>query len=294
MGKNDDGFSLDDMMEIFGDTGVAPAPTKPVATATPPPPPAPAPARSAATQAELDADELAILAAYEKSKKEQKAREEEARRKKEDEQRRILEDFERQRMETEAKEAKERAEREAKRRQEIEELKKKKGYLAQAIDACLEEGPSKKRDTMRTTADGKIIDDSKLYEIFYGYCFAEREDVGLPGDVVHPNYNAGLHWVIVGGESGAGARPCRVEWIRSVVRQCRAAGVPVFVKQLGANVEGDPLTPPVRDEATGMTRYTVQQVIEITDRKGGDPAEWPEDLRVREMPVAPTGGEGGQ
>jgi protein gp37 len=41
----------------------------------------------------------------------------------------------------------------------------------------------------------------------------------------------GIHWVIVGGESGPGARPCNVEWIRSVVEQCKAADVPVFVKQ---------------------------------------------------------------
>ena len=43
-----------------------------------------------------------------------------------------------------------------------------------------------------------------------------------------------VDWVIVGGESGPGARPCDVSWIASVVRQCREAGVPVFVKQLGA------------------------------------------------------------
>jgi len=40
--------------------------------------------------------------------------------------------------------------------------------------------------------------------------------------------------VIVGGESGPGARECRVEWIADIVRQCVAAGVPVFVKQLGS------------------------------------------------------------
>ena len=113
--------------------------------------------------------------------------------------------------------------------------------------------------------------------------------VGLPGDVVHPNWNAGIDWVIVGGESGPGARPCRVEWIRSIVRQCKSAGVPVFVKQLGANPEGDPPRPPVRDEATGMTRHWVQQVIE-TRGKGNDPAEWPEDLRVREMPAGRRAG----
>jgi len=40
-----------------------------------------------------------------------------------------------------------------------------------------------------------------------------------------------LHWVIVGGESGPGARPMDLAWARSLIEQCRAARVPVFVKQ---------------------------------------------------------------
>lgn len=40
-----------------------------------------------------------------------------------------------------------------------------------------------------------------------------------------------IGWVIVGGESGAGARPCNIEWIRNIVAQCKAAGIPCFVKQ---------------------------------------------------------------
>lgn len=40
-----------------------------------------------------------------------------------------------------------------------------------------------------------------------------------------------LNWVIVGGESGPGRRPIEVAWVRSIVEQCRDAGVPVFVKQ---------------------------------------------------------------
>jgi protein gp37 len=43
----------------------------------------------------------------------------------------------------------------------------------------------------------------------------------------------GISWVIVGGESGAGARPMRVEWVRSIRDQCEAAGVPFFFKQWG-------------------------------------------------------------
>ncbi len=43
----------------------------------------------------------------------------------------------------------------------------------------------------------------------------------------------GIHWVIVGGESGPGARPMEAEWVRSIRDQCEAAGVPFFFKQWG-------------------------------------------------------------
>jgi len=43
----------------------------------------------------------------------------------------------------------------------------------------------------------------------------------------------GIHWVIVGGESGAGARPIRVEWVRSIREQCLQSEVPFFFKQWG-------------------------------------------------------------
>jgi protein gp37 len=92
----------------------------------------------------------------------------------------------------------------------------------------------------------------------------------------------GLAWVVVGGESGPGARPCDVTWIRSLVRQCRAAETPCFVKQLGTHytdavngVGGYLARPP---EEYGQLRWRLKH------RKGADPSEWPEDLRVREMP----------
>lgn len=43
----------------------------------------------------------------------------------------------------------------------------------------------------------------------------------------------GIHWVIVGGESGPGARPMEEAWVLDIKRQCRAAGVPFFFKQWG-------------------------------------------------------------
>jgi protein gp37 len=77
-----------------------------------------------------------------------------------------------------------------------------------------------------------------------------------------------IDWVIVGGESGPHARACDLAWIRSIRDQCRAAGVPVFVKQLGRG--------PLDTEAA----------LRLADAKGGDWNEWPADLRVREFPAS--------
>lgn len=81
-----------------------------------------------------------------------------------------------------------------------------------------------------------------------------------------------LDWVIVGGESGPGARPFDVSWARVVVEQCRRSLTPVFVKQLGANPVGESWA--VNRKFSPLTR----------SRSGDDPAEWPEDLRIREFP----------
>ncbi len=92
-----------------------------------------------------------------------------------------------------------------------------------------------------------------------------------------------LDWVIVGGESGPGARPCDVAWIRSVVAQCREAAVPCFVKQVGAYYV-DAANGVGGARATQPDPQLVPPIRRLSDPKGGDPAEWPEDLRVREYP----------
>ena len=43
----------------------------------------------------------------------------------------------------------------------------------------------------------------------------------------------GIGWVIVGGESGPGARPIQKQWVRGIRKQCREAKVPFFFKQWG-------------------------------------------------------------
>lgn len=80
-----------------------------------------------------------------------------------------------------------------------------------------------------------------------------------------------IDWIIVGGESGQGARPCCTAWIDSIVRACSAVDIPCFVKQLGGN--------PCH---LGMLKF---HYFKLNDSKGGDMAEWPEDLRVRQMPA---------
>lgn len=80
--------------------------------------------------------------------------------------------------------------------------------------------------------------------------------------------NIGLDWIIVGGETGPGARPFDVQWARTTIEQCKSAGVACFAKQLGAN----PIHP-------------IRSVrLKLSDPKGGNWGEWPADLRVREFP----------
>jgi protein gp37 len=89
-----------------------------------------------------------------------------------------------------------------------------------------------------------------------------------------------IDWVIVGGESGPSARPCDIRWIESIIGQCHHAKVPCFVKQLGRV--------PVYN-GSAVSEFVSREMRKLGWRdikhpKGGDPEEWPEDLRVREWP----------
>ena len=80
-----------------------------------------------------------------------------------------------------------------------------------------------------------------------------------------------IDWVICGGESKQGhgePRTFDMEWARLIVNQCREANVPCFVKQMGSNPEDSSRRIPLM----------------LADGHGGDMAEWPEELRVRQCP----------
>lgn len=72
----------------------------------------------------------------------------------------------------------------------------------------------------------------------------------------HQTNLEGIHWVIVGTESGSGARPTELDWIRRIRDKCQVEGVAFFVKQL--------TTP-------GGRQIPYE--------------EWPDDLRIREFPT---------
>lgn len=74
----------------------------------------------------------------------------------------------------------------------------------------------------------------------------------------------GIDWVIIGGESGPGAREIDLAWVRDLIARSREAGATVFVKQLGS----------CWARANGA------------HDKGGDWSIWPDDLRIREFPRA--------
>ena len=83
--------------------------------------------------------------------------------------------------------------------------------------------------------------------------------------------NLGIDWIIIGGESGPGARPFNPQWAADLIDDARQAEAAPFVKQLGSVWARDVTV-------SGKT------VAAHGDTKGGNPDYWPSHLRVREYP----------
>lgn len=104
----------------------------------------------------------------------------------------------------------------------------------------------------------------------------------IPGHALNDGCTSGIArrkggWIIVGGESSQGREPARmfdVWWARDTIAQCKAAGVPVFVKQLGNAVA-------FRNSPWELPGKPGDRPREAWN----DPAEWPADLRVQEFPA---------
>jgi protein gp37 len=96
-----------------------------------------------------------------------------------------------------------------------------------------------------------------------------------------------LDWIVTGGESGAKARECHLEWLHSIVQQCAVTGLHCFVKQVGklamcdnANMFDFPDDAALVGEGEG---FAACQLV-TKHPKGGDMAEWPDQIQVRQFP----------
>ena len=97
---------------------------------------------------------------------------------------------------------------------------------------------------------------------------------------------ASLQWAILGGESGGKSRSCHIDWLRSLLKQCATAKVACFMKQWGSNPEGWGWLD--QDGTSDNPPAEGQRLPNLLDQKGGNPAEWPADLRVRQFPDVST------
>jgi protein gp37 len=121
---------------------------------------------------------------------------------------------------------------------------------------------------------------------FYGVEFTSTD--GRQAGTMTVKTGIRLDQVIIGGESGPRARPFDIDWARNTIKQCRAAGVAPFVKQLGAkpiNTDYTHLGHQMRI-GDGNSEYNKYIRVALKDRKGGNMEEWAADLRVREWPKA--------
>ncbi len=111
---------------------------------------------------------------------------------------------------------------------------------------------TKRSERMRRMLNGKLRDVALLSHIWWGVSVEDRAH-GIPriADLertparvrflsIEPLLEdlgeidlSGIHWAIVGGESGPGARPMEKEWVESIRKQCKRAKVPFFFKQWG-------------------------------------------------------------
>lgn len=97
-----------------------------------------------------------------------------------------------------------------------------------------------------------------LFGPLTGYC---QRHFRHPGHCDCPEAQPRLHWVVVGGESGKGARPMHPDWARSLRNQCEAADVPFFFKQWGQFAD---------THAEGISQ------ILLSEGKGQGAVAWPD------------------
>lgn len=105
------------------------------------------------------------------------------------------------------------------------------------------------------TYDHRIVD---------GVSWLSCEPLLGPLDLEQSPMAGDVRWVIVGGESGHGAREMKLEWALSLIEQCKNAKVAVHFKQTGD---------------------VLARKLGLKDKSGKDPSEWPAELQIQDFPV---------
>jgi len=121
----------------------------------------------------------------------------------------------------------------------------------------------------------------------------------LPEQIHVLGGHASPDWIIVGGESGGGADPMDLGWARKIRDQCRAMKVAFFMKQLGRRPMYHHYEDMSEDAFRAWDSAHANEafpegglIVQPLDGKGGDMAEWPEDLRIREFPSCQNPNQG--
>lgn len=89
-----------------------------------------------------------------------------------------------------------------------------------------------------------------------------------------------IHWVIVGGESGAGARPMKQSWVESIQRQCKRSRVPFFFKQWGGvrkSLAGRELNGRTFDEHPSVKEMAVPSLAKRRELMSRFDGAWPDE-----------------
>jgi protein gp37 len=131
-------------------------------------------------------------------------------------------------------------------------------YIQDVVDVMLQadwhtyQVLTKRSERMRTLLQTTLRDAARTEQIWWGVSVENRRD-GLPRvddlreapartrflsvepllEDLGPFDLTGIHWVIVGGESGPGARPLNKDWVIAIRDRCQTANVPFFFKQWG-------------------------------------------------------------
>ena len=157
-----------------------------------------------------------------------------------------------------------------------------------------DECPSCDTDALITTFGGPQAERWRTGERYDHDSWRGRRDIAVGIDI---------NWIIVGGESGVGARAFDVAWVRSILKSW-SRWVPVFVKQLGAHAidsaQYDVIGPSgavhyvravgddaLAREAAALPAYSTRPHSvsrTIRDRAGAAINEWPLDIRIQEFP----------